>query len=59
MFLQPEDEAWEYGKTYGSKFHKVEQKMDLKRRRRWQRKLRRVDPKAPPLFFFEFKVVLL
>ncbi|XP_063717173.1 dysferlin-like isoform X4 [Symsagittifera roscoffensis] len=53
--VKEEDEGWEYGKTYGSKFHKVEQKMDLKRRRRWQRKLRRVNPKAPPLFFFEFK----
>ncbi|XP_060557298.1 dysferlin-like isoform X3 [Ruditapes philippinarum] len=47
---QAATEGWEYAPLFNMKFHHIERKMDLVRRRRWHRKMVNVDPGAPCFF---------
>ena len=48
-------EGWEYSRLFSTKFHSLEQKIDLVRRRRWHRKLVASGAASAPVFFFQDK----
>ncbi|KAL4231637.1 hypothetical protein ACF0H5_009217 [Mactra antiquata] len=48
--LQAATEGWEYAPLFNMKFHHIERKMDLVRRRRWHRKMVNLEPGAPCFF---------
>eukprot|EP00117_Sycon_ciliatum_P005571 scpid7068/ scgid9464/ Myoferlin; Fer-1-like protein 3 len=45
-------EGWEYSRLFSTKFHAVEKKIDMARRRRWHRKLTAQEDASAPLFYF-------
>lgn len=45
-----EEFGWGYANTFGKKFHKLEKKKDLVRRRRWRRKMVALELGAPTVF---------
>nr|KAG5693813.1 hypothetical protein BaRGS_004421 [Batillaria attramentaria] len=48
-------EGWEYAPLFNMKFHALERKMDLVRRRRWHRKMVTEDPRASCFFSVSHK----
>ncbi|XP_052773227.1 myoferlin-like isoform X7 [Mya arenaria] len=48
--LQAATEGWEYAPLFNMKFHHIERKMDMVRRRRWHRKMVQTE-KGSPCFF--------
>ena len=48
--MQAATEGWEYAPLFNMKFHHIERKMDLCRRRRWHRKMIAVEPGQPCFF---------
>ncbi|KAH3789669.1 hypothetical protein DPMN_167855, partial [Dreissena polymorpha] len=48
--LQAATEGWEYAPLFNMKFHHIERRMDLVRRRRWHRKMVQTE-KGKPCFF--------
>ena len=45
-------EGWEYSRLFSTKFHALEKKIDLVRRRRWHRKLVALENASAPMFYF-------
>ena len=48
--MQAATEGWEYAPMFNMKFHHIERKMDIVRRRRWHRKMVNTEPGAPCFF---------
>ncbi|CAD5119914.1 DgyrCDS8495 [Dimorphilus gyrociliatus] len=48
-----DSEGWEYAPTFTMKFHHVERKLDMVRRRRWHRQLKNSKNDKPCIFSFK------
>ncbi|KAK3589425.1 hypothetical protein CHS0354_020754 [Potamilus streckersoni] len=48
--MQAATEGWEYAPLFNMKFHAIERKMDMVRRRRWHRKMVATEPGKPCFF---------
>ena len=55
--MQAATEGWEYAPLFNMKFHHIERKMDLCRRRRWHRKMIAVEPGQPCFFSMQSEEV--
>ena len=56
--MQAATEGWEYAPLFNMKFHHIERKMDMVRRRRWHRKMVAVEPGMPCFFSLQNEEVM-